>query len=367
MSPVLIEEHRTADGHRVMELVLNDASRHNALTLAMIDAIQPQLDAWRSDDSVKAIVLRGAGEKAFCAGGDVVSLAKAMREGGDASLPEAFFSREYKLDYDMHTYPKPIICWGNGIVMGGGKGLLTACSHRVVTDTAVLAMPEVTIALYPDVGGSWFLNRLPGRTGLFVAVTGVRLNAADVLFLGLGNRFVESARYAEMLEQLVAGAWQDHDAHTVVNGVLRGLEADSQPSYDPVSPIREHYDLIQQLTDADSVDGFFANLMALETDDPWLQRAQKTAGHGSPLAIKVMAQQLARTRHASLREVFLSELGLSVQCTRFREFQEGVTALLIDKTGKPDWTFKSLETVDPAVVDSFFVSPWDDNPLASLI
>ncbi|MEM6988175.1 MAG: enoyl-CoA hydratase/isomerase family protein, partial [Pseudomonadota bacterium] len=160
MSSVLTHEHLTHDGHRVMELVLNDPARHNALTLEMIDTIQPQLDAWRDDAGVVAVVLRGAGEKAFCAGGDVVSLVKAVRGGSDTGLPEAFFTREYKLDYDMHTYPKPIICWGSGIVMGGGKGLLTACSHRVVTETAVLAMPEVTIALYPDVGGSWFLNRL---------------------------------------------------------------------------------------------------------------------------------------------------------------------------------------------------------------
>ncbi|MEM9603079.1 MAG: enoyl-CoA hydratase/isomerase family protein [Pseudomonadota bacterium] len=366
MSSVLTHTHATPDGSTIKELVLNDPARHNALTLDMIDTIQPQLDAWRDDPSVVAVVLRGAGEKAFCAGGDVVSLVKAVR-GGNPGLPEAFFTREYKLDYDMHTYPKPIICWGSGIVMGGGKGLLTACSHRVVTETAVLAMPEVTIALYPDVGGSWFLNRLPGRTGLFVAVTGVRLNAADVLFLGLGNRFVSSDRYDEMLASLSAANWDNADAHATVNHVLRTLEHASQSVYDPVSQIRAHYDLIQTLTDADSVEGFVANIMALETDDPWLQRAQKTAGHGSPLAIKVMAKQLERTRHASLREVFLSEVGLSVQCAQFREFQEGVTALLIEKTGAPDWTFKSLDTVDPAVVDRFFDSPWDANPLASLI
>ncbi|MEM6988143.1 MAG: enoyl-CoA hydratase/isomerase family protein, partial [Pseudomonadota bacterium] len=211
------------------------------------------------------------------------------------------------------------------------------------------------------------LNRLPGRTGLFVAVTGVRLNAADVLFLGLGNRFVESTRYTQMLAALQAASWRDQHAHTAVNGVLRALEKASQPAFDPHSEIRAHYDVIQSLTDADDVDGFYANLMAFETDDAWIQRAQKTAAHGSPLAIKVMARQLDRTLRASLREVFLAELGLSVRCAHFREFQEGVTALLIEKSGKPDWTFKSLEAVDPAVVDSFFDSPWEENPLASLI
>ncbi len=367
MDCVLTHEHPTADGHRVMELVLNDAARHNALTLDMIDTIQPQLDAWRDDESVVAVVLRGAGEKAFCAGGDVVSLAKALKADSDSPLPEAFFTREYKLDYDMHTYPKPIICWGSGIVMGGGKGLLTACSHRIVTETAVLAMPEVTIALYPDVGGSWFLNRLPGRTGLFVAVTGVRLNAADVLFLGLGNRFAQSSRYPELLADLAAAPWQSADPHNTVNGVLRALEHRSQPAFDANSPIRNHYDQIQTVTDADNVEGFVAQLMALETDDPWWLRAQKTTAHGSPLAIKVMSEQLRRTRHASLRDVFLAELALSVQCTRFREFQEGVTALLIDKTGKPDWTFKSISDVDSDLVDGFFQSPWNTNPLSSQI
>lgn len=367
MASVLTTEHPTHDGHRVMELVLNDPARHNALTLSMIDTIQSQLDAWRVDGSVVAVVLRGAGERAFCAGGDVVSLVKAIRGDGDPGLPEAFFTREYKLDFDMHTYPKPIVCWGSGIVMGGGKGLLTACSHRVVTETSVLAMPEVTIALYPDVGGSWFLNRLPGRTGLFVAVTGVRMNAADALFLGLGNRFVASDKYPELRHALSAADWSTASAHTVVSRALRNLEAASSARFDSLSQIRAHYDLIQSLTDADDVAGFYRNLMSAEIDDPWYQCAQKTADHGSPLAIRVMARQLERTRHASLREVFLSELDLSIQCTRFREFQEGVTALLIDKTGRPDWTFKSIDTVDPSVVDRFFESPWAENPLAALI
>jgi len=224
MSVVLLERLTTHDGRVVAEIKLNAPKTLNALNGEMIAHLHHALRECADDPDVVAVILDSAGEKAFCAGGDVVGLREACLAGDALQTATRFFGEEYRLDYAIHSYRKPIIAWGSGIVMGGGMGLLCGCSHRVVTESTMMAMPEITIGLYPDVGGSWFLNRLPGRTGLFVAVTGVRLNAADVLFLGLGNRFVESARYAEMLEQLVVGAWQDHDAHTV-----RGCSAHKRP------------------------------------------------------------------------------------------------------------------------------------------
>ena len=138
MSCVLFTEHLTQDGKKIIEICLNAEKSLNALTLDMINLIQPKLDACKADDSVVAILLDGAGEKAFCAGGDVVSLYKSMTGGGDPAFPEEFFTREYLLDYTIHTYPKPIICWGSGIVMGGGMGLLSGCSHRIGSDNRVV-------------------------------------------------------------------------------------------------------------------------------------------------------------------------------------------------------------------------------------
>ncbi|MGB0468432.1 MAG: enoyl-CoA hydratase/isomerase family protein [Pontibacterium sp.] len=365
MSSVLFNEYPTQDGKKVVEICLNAERSLNALTLDMIDLIQPKLDAWKTDDSVVAVILDGAGEKAFCAGGDVVSLYKSMVGEGDKDFPQDFFTREYALDYCIHTYPKPIICWGSGIVMGGGMGLMNGCSHRIVTETSHLAMPEVTIGLYPDVGGSWFLNHMPGRTGLFLGLTGNAINSTDALFLGLADRFIAAELRPALIERLQAESWADN-IDAAVNRVLRELEEESQPQFKAESPVQEHYAFIQRVTDQDSLEEVVESLLAEDSEDKWIKRSQKAIGHGSPLAINLIKRQMDVTQHMSLKEIFQSELILSVQCCNHREFAEGVRALLVDKDRNPDWTFKTLGEVDNAYVDEFFVAPWETNPLASL-
>lgn len=367
MSCIIVNEHPTADGKKIIEILLNAERSLNALTLEMIDSIQPLLERSREDEQVAAIILDGMGEKAFCAGGDVVSLYKSMTgAGGDSSLPEQFFTREYTLDYTIHTYPKPIICWASGIVMGGGMGLMNGCTHRVVTETSHLAMPEVTIGLYPDVGGSWFLNHMPGRCGLFLGLTGNPMNAEDAIFLGLADRFVAQEQRPDMLENLKQADWSK-PAEQVVSEVLRELERASRSTHAINSKVKEHYELIQQITDESSLQAVVDNLMAVETEDKWLQRGQKIISKDSPLSMCLIQQQLKHCRHMSLREVFMAELVLSVQCCQHREFPEGVRALLVDKDGQPDWMYKKLADVEPDIIDGFFVSPWETNPLTNII
>ncbi|MBS97389.1 MAG: enoyl-CoA hydratase [Oceanospirillaceae bacterium] len=365
MSAVLFIEHATGDGHAIGEIRINAEKSLNALTLEMVDLIQPQLDRWRDDDRIVALFMDSAGDKAFCAGGDIVNLYKAM-SSNEGDFPEQFFTREYRLDYTLHTYPKPIICWGSGIVMGGGMGLMNGCSHRVVTETSHLAMPEVTIGLYPDVGGSWFLNRMPGGTGLFLGLTGNPINAADALFLGLADRALTSDMRDGLMERLQSEAWTG-DAGGVVSRVLRELEAECRDTFQAMpAPIRAHEALIREVTSHDRVEEVVAALLAVESDDKWVKRAQKAISHGSPLSIKMIHRQLQRCRHMSLREVFQHELELSIQCCRHRELQEGVRALLIDKDGQPNWTFPKVEAVEPSFMDGLFESPWSTNPLADL-
>lgn len=365
MSCVLFTEHATRDGQIIGEIRLNAEKSLNALTLEMIDLIQPQLDEWRDDVNVVAVLLDSAGDKAFCAGGDIVNLYKSM-VAGDTDFPEQFFTREYRLDYTLHTYSKPVICWGSGIVMGGGMGLMNGCSHRVVTETSHLAMPEVTIGLYPDVGGSWFLNRMPGGTGLFLGLTGNPINAADALYLGLADRALSTDMREGMLERLQNEHWGE-DAGGVVSRVLRELEDECRGNFETMSaPIRAHEDLIREVTDHDSVEEMVEALLAVESDDKWVKRAQKAISHGSPLSLKMIHAQLQRCRHMSLKEVFQQELILSVQCCRHRELQEGVRALLIDKDGQPQWTFPSVEEVDPQFLTGMYESPWQSHPLADL-
>jgi enoyl-CoA hydratase/carnithine racemase len=223
-APIVFEEHIAGAG-KMVRVTLNVAATLNSLTLEMVDQLQAKLDLWRDDPAIAAIFLEGAGEKAFCAGGDVQALYDDVTAtpGGPCVYAENFFLREYRLDYTLHTYPKPIISWGHGIVMGGGLGVMAGCSHRVVTEKTRIAMPEVTIALFPDVGGTWFLNHMPGKCGQFLALTGASINAADAIYTGIADRFISSERKDEVLEQLLRQDWQADAAtnHARVRHVLR--------------------------------------------------------------------------------------------------------------------------------------------------
>ncbi|MDN6296781.1 MAG: enoyl-CoA hydratase/isomerase family protein [Halomonas sp.] len=378
MGSVLFIEHPTLDGHSVGEIRLNAERSLNALSLDMIEAILTRLKAWEDDPSLVAVMLCGAGEKAFCAGGDVVALYHSITADVPSDAPaeapafaERYFAREYRLDYRLHTYEKPVIGWGSGIVMGGGMGLLNAASHRVVTETSRLAMPEVTIGLYPDVGASWFLNRLAGETGRFLALTGSPLNARDAKQLGLADRMLESGQRATLIQRLTGASWRSAaaplDAHGVVNRALRDLECEAQEAFDTMPmPAAEHAELMRDLMDHDTVEQQVAAILALETDDPWLGRARQTLAHGSAVSVKVIDAQLTRTRHMSLAQVFRSELALSVQCCRQGDLAEGVRALLVDKDRTPQFRYACLTDVDPHFIEGMLAEPWAQNPLAAL-
>lgn len=372
MSSVVFNEYPTGDGHRVGEIRLNAERSLNALSLEMIEAILPQLDAWEDDDKVLAIVLCGAGEKAFCAGGDVVALYHSLAgNADDKTLDERYFAHEYRLDYRLHTYAKPIIGWGSGIVMGGGMGLLNGASHRVVTETSRLAMPEVTIGLYPDVGASWFLNRLPGEVGRFLALTGSPLNARDARRLGLADRMLASDQRETLIQRLMDARWHmadgSLDAHAAVNRALRELEREAAPAFsDMPMPVAEHAELIDELMDHDTVEQQVAAIVDGQSDDPWLTRARQTLAKGSAVSIKLIDAQLTRTRYMSLAEVFRSELALSVQCCRQGDLAEGVRALLVDKDRTPQFRYACLADVDPDVIEAMLAEPWAESPLADL-
>jgi enoyl-CoA hydratase/carnithine racemase len=362
---------RTEDaaGGRLGRLTLNSPKTLNSLTLEMVDLLQGALDAWRDDPEVAAIVIDGAGDRAFCAGGDVQALhASAVgTPGGPCEYAETFFAREYRMNYTLHTYPKPILCWGAGIVMGGGKGILAGCSQRVVCENTRMAMPEITIALFPDVGGSWFLNHMPGRSGRFLALTAAAINASDALFCGLADRFIAAASKDDVIDGLRALAW-DHDTaanHQRLHHLLRDF-SDATTVEAPAPQVLPHLQTINGLCDGDDIHDIIDRISAIDTQDRWLAKARDGLLHGSKLAALWIDRQLRETRHASLREVFRSELQLGTNIVRHPEFAEGVRALLIDKDRNPAWAYARSRDVPPEVLDGFFTAPWPENPLADL-
>ena len=365
-APVLFAELPAAAGN-IGYVTLNVESTLNSLTLEMVDLLQAQLDAWAKDDDIALVFIDGAGEKAFCAGGDVQALHASAVEtpGGPCDYAEAFFAREYRMNYTLHSYAKPLVCWGHGIVMGGGLGVMAGCSHRIVTEKTRIAMPEVTIALFPDVGGSWFLNHMPGRAGEFLALTGASINAADAIYTGIADRFIASEQKADVLQALQAQRYDAATANAVVRHTLRRFSEACLADM-PAGQVEPHLGMIAQLCDGDTVHDIIDTIIDLNTDDPWLAKARDSLAHGSKLAALWIHRQLWETRHASLREVFQAEIQLVTNIVRHPEFAEGVRALLIDKDRNPRWSYTASRDVPSEVLDSFFAAPWPTNPLADL-
>ena len=390
---VLFNEVECENGKKVGVITLNSPKSLNALSGEMISLLYPKLLTWQKQQDIAVVFLQGEGDKAFCAGGDIVHLYQSMVSNAMKSdtldsknstadkiteliadkdfAPEVeeYFTQEYQLDYLIHTYNKPFIVWGSGIVMGGGLGMLVGGSHRVVTESSRIAMPEISIGLFPDVGGSYFLNKMPNGCGLFLALTGASINAADAKYCQLADYFVEQQHKDNFISQLKVINWGETIPlnHDKASQLLQEFEQVSARKL-PVSLLREHQTLISQLVEKQSLNEIIAAILSIENDDKWFSRAQKSLKNGSALSAQLTYSQLKLGNGMSLADCFRMELNLAVKCGHFGEFSEGVRALLIDKDNSPKWLYASVELIDENVLDWFFESKWSktEHPLTEL-
>ena len=374
---VLFEELACANGMRIGIATLNTPKTLNGLSLEMTRLLANKIEVWANDPKLAVLVLKGAGDKAFCAGGDLHALHHSMVDNqGRAAIENqhagTFFAEEYALDYRLHTFPKPILVWGDGIVMGGGMGLMIGASHRVVTDTSRLAMPEISIGLFPDVGGTWMLNRLPGKTGLFLGLTGAQIGAADALFTGLADYHLTRNLWPALLEQLLTKAWVNSaqqsrlENDALLDDLLASLA--STPTV-AVGPLQQHLSLIQTCCAGSDLKRIVAAVLALtEHTDPWLQRAAKTLAAGSPGSARLTFTLLKRVKHLSLADAYRVEWMAGLMCASHGDFQEGIRALLIDKDKQPKWNPAQLSDATEAWVEKFFTLPFavEQHPLYRL-
>ena len=368
-APVLFDTVRTASGHAFGRVTLNNPAVLNALSLPMIDLLDPQLTAWADDPQIAGVVLDAVGDRAFCAGGDVVAVYRAIRAAGPGRVPQHasdFFEREYRLDFRIHTYPKPILCWGHGIVMGGGIGLLAGASHRVATPRTRLAMPEIGIGLYPDVAGSWFLPKMPGRSGLFLALTAAPLTASDARLAGLADMVLPHESLSGVLDAVAAERWQgareSDDAR--LTEVLARFATDDLPD----SNLTPHLDRIDAIIGDDGLEEISPRLAALASDaDPWLAHAGATFVKGSPTSAALSLEMQRRARALSLADVFRLEYQASVGCCVHHDFAEGVRALLVDKDRNPQWRPATLDEVSPDLIEAHLAPRFEGpHPLSDL-
>jgi enoyl-CoA hydratase len=318
---------------------LNRPKAIHALTREMCDAMSKTLLAWREDPSIQVVVIDHAEGRGFCAGGDVVMLARSG--GSDATEAKAFFFSEYRLNHLLFTYPKPTVAIMDGITMGGGVGISQPCEFRIATENTRLAMPETGIGLFPDVGGGWYLPRLPGRVGEYMALTGARLDAADCLYLGLATHYVEQASLEELHERILR-------APSRLQGTIGSVAANP-----PEARIEANLAYITRLFASDALEEV---LKALEEDESeWAQGELATLRSKSPLSCKVSLRLLAEgATRASFEEEMRAEYALAGRIVRTHDFREGVRALLIDKDNSPQWDPPTPEQVDDEMLDILF-------------
>ncbi len=327
-------------------ITLNRPRALNALTLEMIEVLHPRLDAWADDPEVPAVVIRGAGDRAFCAGGDVLHIYEGRQDGRNP-FGEAFFREEYSLNRRVKTFPKPYIALIDGVTMGGGVGISVHGSHRVATERTLFAMPETGIGLFPDVGGSYFLPRLPGHLGLFLGLTGWRIKAADCLYCGIATSYLDSAGLEAMIEALAAADWNARPAAGVVDRVLSEHRSDPGPP-----PLAEARDVIERCFSADSIEAIVERLRG--EADPWSEKALGMLEKASPTSLKLTFRQLQKGRDMGFDEAMIMEYRLSQACTAGDDLYEGVRAVVVEKDQAPAWRPASLAEVSDATIEEAF-------------
>lgn len=363
---VVFSEHKTSSGHTLAQAMLNAPSTLNSLSLEMIDLLRPALDHWAGRDDVVAVLFTGSGDKAFSAGGDITALRASIVANQAAgkvvdSYPFDFFEREYRLDYQLHNYSKPLIALGHGIVMGGGLGVFGGCAYRIVTEKSRIALPEVGIGLFPDAGATWLLGQMPQHFATFLAVTGSHVNAADALAVGFANHSLPVAERANLLPSLLALSWSGAAAadREQIEGMLARLPAADLPDL--------QVDVIPEgLSPAGTTQEVVARIAELAGSGGWIDRGIGSMQGGCPASVGVAVEQLKRAPTLSMEACFQLEMTVATHCAQFFDFAEGVRALLIDKDGSPQWQHGSVADLPQAHVDAHFVEPWPQNPLQDL-
>jgi enoyl-CoA hydratase len=331
----VLAERAGALGH----ITLNRPAAINALTLEMIRRIEAALDRFEDDRDVRHVLLDGAGERGFCAGGDIIALHAAMK-AGDAAFPRTFWREEYRLNARIHRFPKPVVVIMDGLVMGGGVGLSAHASHRLATERLGFAMPEVGIGFAPDVGGPYLLARAPGELGTHLAMTGDRIGCDDALLCGLVDRVVAVAS----VEGLVASL-RERDVDAAIADA-------SAPEEAPVSMLPAARGWIDEAYAADTVEEILGRLRARPEADA--RRAADTIAAKSPTSLKVALRSLRQARQlATLEDCLEQELRTSCAFLEAPDFIEGIRAAVIDKDRSPHWSPDRLEDVSPDVVDRY--------------
>lgn len=328
----------------VGRIVLDRPQALNALTLGMVRQIDPKLRAWATDPDIREVVITGAGDRAFCAGGDIRTLYD--EQSADSDFARGFFAEEYILNRLIKRYPKPYIAIVDGITMGGGVGLAVHGGYRIATDRTTFAMPELAIGFFPDVGGGWVLVHAAGRIGTYLALSGGRTKAADSLYTGTATHYVGDDQLAEFVAAI---------GDAPIEALLARFASDPGPA-----PLADNADAISRCFSHPTVEDMLAALDA-ETG-VWAEKAAASMRRVSPTSLKVAKQHLDRAIDLDFEANMVLEYRMSQHFMAEHDFREGIRALVIDKDNAPHWRPARLQDVTEAAVEAYF-APLGDREL----
>ncbi|KTD30848.1 Enoyl-CoA hydratase/carnithine racemase [Legionella moravica] len=340
----MLEEILFAQEGQIGLITLNRASALNALSLTMILAMQKQLEIWKEDNSIKAVVVRAVPGNAFCAGGDVRWLYNSGRSTESEQMQ--FFWHEYRLNHFIHHYGKPYIALMDGITMGGGVGISLHGSHPVASEQFVFAMPETGIGFFPDIGASHLLTRCPGSLGIYLGLTGNRIGALDALNAGLIKYRVSSRQMGALTEALISTDLSEDPYDKVDRCIQKYSQSDLQHEVSQIKP------LINVCFSKPTVELILEALRGC--DGIWAEGVHNTLEQKSPLSLKVTLAQLHKAKGLSLAECLKMDFDLVAHFMSDRDFYEGVRSLLIIKDKKPNWKPASLDLVTDSMVVNYF-------------
>lgn len=320
---------------------LNKPRAINALNQEMVDIVNEALVKWQDDDSNKAVLVTGRGERGLCAGGDIKAIHASLIDGTDANL--RFFGEEYVMNDRIARFPKPYVAFMNGITMGGGVGISVHGSHRVVTDSTKIGMPETTIGLFPDVGGTYLLSRAPGAVGMYLGLTGLPVGAGTALAAGLADYYIEDAKLEKVAAELGKRPAE-------AEAVLKEFAAEA-----PADELDEHREAIDHAFSADSVEEILERLRGLDTE--WGTKTADLIQTKSPLSLKVTFESIRTAGDMSLEEVLERDLRTGINLGKHNDLTEGIRAQVIDKDRNPQWKPATLEEVSSELVQEVLTEP----------
>ncbi|GED02270.1 enoyl-CoA hydratase/isomerase family protein [Bacillus atrophaeus] len=329
-------------------IVLNRPKALNSLSYEMVRLIGEKLREWKTDHSVSVVVMKGAGPKGLCAGGDIKALYEARSSTSALQDAERFFEKEYEVDMAVYQFPKPVIACLDGIVMGGGVGLTYGASHRIVTERTKWAMPEMNIGFFPDVGAACFLNKAPGHLGRYLGLTASVIHAADVLYMNGADIYMESGALERLIQKVEHTDWNLVNVEERLDQMIGECKAEPPQEsklalYQKAIDHHFRYDTLEEI------------LQSLESEgSDFSVNVKKLLLSKSPFSLKITLKQLIDGKHKTLEECFATDLVLAKNFLKHNDFFEGVRSVLIDRDQSPNYEYQHVSDVTDEAVNQFF-------------